>query len=92
MLVAAKDKAGDFYRATFYELFAYASNRIPEIADELYKIDAATNAGFGWELGPFEKWDALGVEDTIKAMEAAGNKPAQWVYDMLARGQKASTK
>ncbi|MFB0497121.1 3-hydroxyacyl-CoA dehydrogenase [Mucilaginibacter sp. OAE612] len=89
ILVTAKDKAGDFYRATFYQLFAYASNRIPEIADELYKIDAAMNAGFGWELGPFEKWDALGVEDTVKAMEAVGNKPAQWVYDMLAAGAKS---
>ncbi len=89
ILFAAKDKAGDFYRATFYQLFAYASNRIPEIADELYKIDAATCAGFGWEMGPFEKWDALGVEDTIKAMEAVGNKPAQWVYDMLAAGSKS---
>ncbi len=86
ILFAAKDKAGDFYRAAFYQLFAYSSNRIPESSDELYKIDAAMNAGFGWELGPFEKWDALGVEETAKAMEAAGNKPAQWVYDMLAYG------
>ncbi|MCJ8209112.1 3-hydroxyacyl-CoA dehydrogenase/enoyl-CoA hydratase family protein [Mucilaginibacter sp. RS28] len=86
VLFAAPDKAGEFYRAVFYELFAYSSNRIPEIADELYKIDAAMNAGFGWELGPFEKWDALGVEKTLKAMEAAGHKPAQWVYEMLQSG------
>ncbi len=86
ILVAAKDKAGEFYRDTFYQLFAYGSNRIPEITGELYKIDAAMNAGFGWEMGPFEKWDALGVADTVKAMEIAGHKPAQWVYDMLASG------
>lgn len=86
VLVASKDKAGDFYRATFYALFTYASNRIPEISDELYKIDDAIEAGFGWELGPFKTWDALGVAETVKAMEAAGNKPAQWVYDMLAAG------
>ena len=86
ILFAAKDKAGDFYRAIFYQLFAYSSNRIPEISDELYKIDAAMNAGFGWETGPFEKWDALGVETTVKAMEAEGLKPAQWVYDMLQNG------
>ena len=86
ILFAANDKSGDFYRATFYQLFAYASNRIPEISDELYKIDAAMNAGFGWEMGPFEKWDALGVEETLKQMEAMGFKPAHWVYDMLARG------
>jgi 3-hydroxyacyl-CoA dehydrogenase len=89
ILFAAKDKAGDFYRATFYPLFAYSSNRIPEIADELYKIDAAMNAGFGWEMGPFEKWDALGVDNTLKEMEAAGYKPAQWVYDMLSSGAKS---
>ncbi|MBV8389733.1 MAG: enoyl-CoA hydratase/isomerase family protein, partial [Mucilaginibacter sp.] len=89
ILIAAKDKAGDFYRATFYQLFAYSSNRIPEIADELYKIDAAMNAGFGWELGPFETWDALGVENVVKEMEASNNKPAQWVYDMLASGAKS---
>src|SRR5205085_8814973 len=53
VLVAGKDKAGEFYRDSFYALFQYASNRIPEIADELYKIDDAICAGFGWELGPF---------------------------------------
>ncbi len=89
ILFAAKDKAGDFYRATFYHLFAYSSNRIPEIADELYKIDAAMNAGFGWEQGPFEKWDALGVKHTVSEMEAAGHKPAQWVYDMLESGAES---
>ena len=88
VLIAGKDKAGEFYRASFYGLFTYVSNRIPEIADELYKIDQGMNAGFGWELGPFEAWDALGVEETVKAMEAAGNKPAKWVYDMLASGAK----
>jgi 3-hydroxyacyl-CoA dehydrogenase len=89
ILFAAKDKAGDFYRATFYHLFAYSSNRIPEIADELYKIDAAMNAGFGWEMGPFEKWDALGVKQALIEMEAAGHKPAQWVYDMLESGAES---
>ncbi len=86
VLIAGKDKAGDFYRTSFYGLFAYVSNRIPEITDELFKIDAAMNAGFAWELGPFEAWDALGVSETVKAMEALGNKPAAWVYDMLSSG------
>jgi len=88
VLLAGKDKAGDFYRTSFFSLFAYVSNRIPEISDELYKIDAAMNAGFGWELGPFEAWDILGIEETVKAMEAAGNKPAPWVYDMVKGGAK----
>ncbi len=86
VLLAGTDKAGEFYRATFYSLFAYVSNRIPEITDELYKIDAAMNTGFAWELGPFEAWDALGLADTIKAMEAANIKPAKWVYAMLESG------
>ncbi len=86
VLLAGKDKAGEFYRASFYGLFAYVSNRIPEITDDLYKIDSGMNAGFAWELGPFEAWDALGLAETVKAMEAAGNKPAQWIYDMLASG------
>jgi len=50
-------------------------------------VDDAMNAGFGWKIGPFETWDALGVAETVKAMEEAGKKPAQWVYDMLAAGK-----
>ncbi|MEO5572455.1 MAG: 3-hydroxyacyl-CoA dehydrogenase/enoyl-CoA hydratase family protein [Bacteroidia bacterium] len=88
VLAAGKDKAGEFYRASFYSLFKYVSDRIPEIADHLYQVDLAMQAGFGWELGPFEMWDALGVEETVKEMEKAGMKPAQWVYDMLASGNK----
>jgi 3-hydroxyacyl-CoA dehydrogenase len=86
VLTSGKDKAGDFYRAMFFGLFQYVSKRIPEISDELYKIDAAMNAGFGWDLGPFETWDALGLYETVKQMEVLDKKPAQWVYDMLASG------
>lgn len=82
-LVSGKDKAGEFYRATFAGLFQYVSNRIPEISDELYRIDNALKAGFGWELGPFEYWDAIGVKEAVALMEQASLKPAQWVYDML---------
>lgn len=89
VLLSGKDKAGDFYRDSFYALFKYVSNRIPEIADELYKIDDAVCAGFGWELGPFETWEAVGVEKAVKEMESMGYKPAQWVYDMLAAGNKS---
>lgn len=86
ILLADKSKAGDFYRASFYSLFQFVSNRIPEISDEIYKVDDALNAGFGWKLGPFQSWDAVGVEDTVKAMEEAGNKASQWIYDMLEAG------
>lgn len=86
ILLADKSKAGDFYRASFYALFQFVSNRIPEISDEIYKVDDALNAGFGWKLGPFQSWDAVGVEATVKAMEEAGKKASQWIYDMLEAG------
>jgi len=86
IMVNAPDKSGEFLRKTFYDTFRYCSFRIPEIADELYRIDQAVCAGFGWEMGPFATWDLLGMADTTKAMEEAGLKPAQWVYDMLEAG------
>lgn len=86
VLLSGKDKAGDFYRDAFYGLFKYVSFRIPEIADELYKIDDAVCAGFGWELGPFETWDAVGIEKTLPLMESMGYKANEWVYDMLRSG------
>jgi 3-hydroxyacyl-CoA dehydrogenase len=89
VLLAGKDKAGDFYRDCFFGLFQYVTNRIPEISDELFRIDDAVCGGFGWDLGPFETWDAVGVEKTIPQMEAAGYKPNPWVYDMLAAGHQS---
>jgi 3-hydroxyacyl-CoA dehydrogenase len=89
ILLAGKDNAGEFYRDSFFGLFQYASNRIPEIADELYKIDDAVCAGFGWECGPFETWDAIGLEKSIPAIEGAGYKPAKWVYEMITLGNKS---
>ena len=86
ILMSDKGKAGEFYRSSFYSLFQFVSNRIPEITGDLYKVDDAMNAGFGWKLGPFQTWDAVGVADTFKAMEEAGKKPAQWIYDMLEAG------
>lgn len=86
VLLAGKDKAGEFYRDCFYALFQYVSNRIPEISDELFRIDDAISAGFGWELGPFATWDAVGIASTVKEMEIAGYKPAAWIYEMLRSG------
>ena len=85
-LCAGTDKAGEFYRLFHYNLFAYISHRIPEISDELYRIDDGMMAGFGWEIGAFETWDALGVAKTTEAMKAAGYKVAVWVEEMLATG------
>ena len=89
ILVSGKDKAGDFYRKNFAAMFAYVSNRIPEITDELYKIDDAMKAGFGWEHGPFQIWDAIGVEKGIEMMKAEGLQPAAWVNEMLASGSNS---
>jgi len=89
VLVKGKDKAGEFYRKSFSSMFAYISNRIPEISNEFYKIDDAMKAGFGWENGPFEIWDAIGVEKGIALMQAEGYQPATWVTEMLASGNSS---
>jgi 3-hydroxyacyl-CoA dehydrogenase len=86
ILITGKDKAGEFYRRNFAELFAYVQNRIPEISDELYRIDDAMKAGFGWENGPFEIWDAIGVQKGIELIKAIGKNPASWVSEMAENG------
>ncbi|OJW82154.1 MAG: 3-hydroxyacyl-CoA dehydrogenase [Bacteroidetes bacterium 46-16] len=87
-LYSGQDKAGEFYRLVHHMIFAYISNRIPEIADELYKIDDGLKAGFGWDMGAFESWDVLGVEKVLKNMKAAGFEVANWVPQMLEKGFK----
>ena len=89
VLAKGKDKAGEFYRKTFSALFAYVQNRIPEISEELYRIDDALKAGFGWEHGPFQIWDAIGVEAGIELMKAEGFTPNKWITEMLAKGEKS---
>jgi 3-hydroxyacyl-CoA dehydrogenase len=89
ILVAGKDKAGEFYRKNFGAIFAYVSKRIPEITDELYKIDDAMKAGFGWENGPFEIWDAIGLQEGIKLIKDLGKEPAGWVNEMVAKGMSS---
>ena len=86
MLLMGMDKAGQFYRQIFGGLFAYVSNRIPEISDDFYKIDDALKAGFGWELGPFETWDVLGLEQGLKLIKDQNKKVATWVEEMKAAG------
>ncbi|MFM1930974.1 MAG: hypothetical protein RL226_277 [Bacteroidota bacterium] len=89
LLFNGKDKAGEFYRKSFLGVFAYVSNRIPEIADDLYKIDDAMRAGFGWELGPFETWDAIGINNTINLFQDMGLTLAAWISDMKNKGINA---
>jgi len=88
-LCAGTDKAGEFYRQFHYNLFSYISHRIPEISDELYRVDDAMMAGFGWEIGAFESWDVLGVAKTAEAMKAAGFKVAGWIDEMIAAGNQS---
>ncbi len=86
ILIAGEDNAGEFYRKNFGAMFAYVSKRIPEITDELYKIDDAMKAGFGWDNGPFEIWDAVGVKKGIELIKDLGKEPAAWVNEMLEAG------
>ena len=86
LLLAGQDLAGEFYRKTILDGFRYASNRVPEIADDLVKIDQAICAGFGWEMGVFETWDAIGVEKANAMMAEMGLTPAPWVAEMLSLG------
>jgi 3-hydroxyacyl-CoA dehydrogenase len=88
MLTAAPDKAGEFLRHFHYGLFSYISHRIPEISDEVYRIDDAMMAGFGWEIGAFESWDVLGVERSAGKMKEAGYAVDPWVEEMIAAGNK----
>jgi len=86
ILIDGDDKAGEFYRRNFAAMFAYVSKRIPEITDELYKIDDAMKAGFGWQHGPFEIWDAVGVQKGLELIKDAGKEAAPWVQEMLDSG------
>ena len=88
LLLQGTDKAGEFYRQFHYGLFSYISHRIPEISDELYRVDDAMMAGFGWEIGAFESWDVLSVEATVKKMKETGYTVAPWVEEMLASGAR----
>lgn len=86
ILAKGGDKASDFFNLLNQHVFSYVSFRIPEIADALYQIDDAMKAGFGWDLGPFETWDILGIERNLAVMEAKGIPSAPWVKEMLAKG------
>lgn len=90
---AGKDTAGAFFRAMHYPLFEYVSKRVPEITDQFFRIDDAMRAGFGWELGPFEVWDALGVRESLdkirqeeKRVPGHTGEVADWVKEMLEAG------
>jgi 3-hydroxyacyl-CoA dehydrogenase len=85
VLYAGTDKGAEFIRKFHFALFSYISHRIPEISDELYRVDDALKAGFGWEIGAFETWDALGVSKVVADMKAAGVAIAPWAENMAGK-------
>jgi 3-hydroxyacyl-CoA dehydrogenase len=84
-----KDKAAKFYWTILSDLWTYAANRVPEIADSIVEIDQAMKLGFNWEMGPFELWDAAGVEQTVVRMKKEGKPVAANVEKLLASGAKS---
>ena len=83
------DKAGQFLWQTLSDLWTYSANRIGEVSDTIVEIDRAMRMGFNWELGPFELWDAAGVEPTIARMKAEGKPVAENVARLLESGKKS---
>ena len=86
-LMEAKDQAGELAWAILKRTLLYSAHKVGEIADNILSIDLAMKWGFGWELGPFETWDALGLEKSVKRMEEEGESVPAWIKEMLARGQ-----
>ena len=82
------DKAGKFMWEITADSLIYSANRIPEISDDIINIDNAMKWGYGWELGPFECWDAMGVQATVKRMKKENKKVPNWVEEMLSSGRE----
>ncbi|NGP88523.1 3-hydroxyacyl-CoA dehydrogenase/enoyl-CoA hydratase family protein [Fodinibius halophilus] len=87
-LVNQDDEVGDFLWDIHCDLLLYAANRIPEITDSVEAIDRAMKWGFNWELGPFERWDAIGVAESVERMQDEGLEVPETVLDMLESGRK----
>ncbi len=82
LLFRVKGKVGEFFRFFHYHLFAYVSHLVGEITDELYRIDQAMKAGFGWQMGPFETWDMFGLKSVIQSMGEEKITVAEWVLGL----------
>ena len=89
VLIDGDDKVSEFYRKTLAGMFSYAQNRIPEISDNVYSIDDAVKAGFGWENGPFEVWDSIGIQQGIDLMKSYNKKPAKWIEELVLSETKS---
>ena len=82
ILIEGTDKAAVFYKKMFAFMFSYVAHRVPEITDDIYKIDAAMCAGFGWEMGPFEMWDSIGFKKGIELIKDEKLSVPQWCETM----------
>lgn len=82
VLFNGKDKAGEFYRKIFAGLFSYSACRIPEISEDIFLLDEAMKAGFGWEMGPFEMWDAVGFMEGLDIIKKLGLKTPNWIENI----------
>lgn len=89
MLLLDKTKAGDLLRKHYASLFAYVSQRVPEISDVLFSIDDAIRSGYAWTYGPFENWDLVGVKKGIELAESEGYTVAEWVKELVAAGNNS---
>jgi len=87
-MLDAEDKGGTFLREYFAGLFAYSANRIPEISDDIFSIDDAMRTGYAWEMGPFEYWDALGLQKGIDLAKEYGESMADWIEEMASAGHE----
>ena len=82
------DKAGKFFWEITADSLIYSANCIPEISDDIVNIDNAMKWGYGWELGPFEAWDAIGPRESISRMEKENKKVPDWVKKMVESGRE----
>ena len=87
-ILGARDRASDFLWRTLSEMFLYSARRVGEVADDIVSVDRAMRWGFGWRLGPFEMWDAVGVEQTVERMRAEGTDIPEFVEAVLATPEK----
>jgi 3-hydroxyacyl-CoA dehydrogenase len=85
-LVYANDRAGQFLWNTLSPSLLYSAQLVGEIADDIVAIDRAMKWGFGWEMGPFETWDAIGIEKSVQKIKDSGGDVPAWVTDMLQKG------
>ena len=79
VLFNGEDQAGEFYKKIFAGVFSYSACRIPEISDQIYRLDEAMKAGFGWEMGPFELWDAVGFKNGLSQLKRYNLTIPKWI-------------